>query len=58
MKGMDYRKTVATIAEHVRAQGFFVVNAEPSIDVRMAHEKVAMVAMRGGATAGRRDRGR
>jgi acetylornithine deacetylase/succinyl-diaminopimelate desuccinylase-like protein len=48
MKGMDYRKTVARIAEHVRAQGFFVVDAEPSMDVRMAHEKVAMVAMRGG----------
>ena len=48
MKGMDYRETVARIADHVRAQGFFVVDAEPSIDLRMVHEKVTRVIMRGG----------
>jgi acetylornithine deacetylase/succinyl-diaminopimelate desuccinylase-like protein len=48
MKGMDYLRTVKRIQEHVRAQGFFVVDTEPSMEVRTKHEKVAMVAMRGG----------
>jgi acetylornithine deacetylase/succinyl-diaminopimelate desuccinylase-like protein len=48
VKGMDYRKTFQRIQEHVRAQGFFVTETEPSMDERTKHEKVAMVAMRGG----------
>ena len=48
MKGMDYRKTFEQIVEHVRLQGYFVAtDKEPSREVRMAHEKVALVAMRG-----------
>jgi acetylornithine deacetylase/succinyl-diaminopimelate desuccinylase-like protein len=54
MKGMDYRETVSRIEAHVRAQGFFVVNAEPSLAVRTAHERVAMVATRGGGYNGTR----
>lgn len=51
VKGMDHRATVARLLEHVRGQGYFVVDAEPSAEVRMAHEKVAKVTVRDGYNA-------
>ncbi|MES1257754.1 MAG: M20/M25/M40 family metallo-hydrolase [Acidobacteriota bacterium] len=44
VKGMDHRQTVARLIEHIRGQGYFVVDTEPGADVRMAHPKVAMVS--------------
>jgi acetylornithine deacetylase/succinyl-diaminopimelate desuccinylase-like protein len=44
----DKDATFAHIVDHVRTQGFFVVDAEPSADVRRAHAKVARVTMRPG----------
>ncbi len=52
VKGMDHKETVARLIEHVRKQGFFVVDSEPSAEVRMAHARVAkIVANEGGYNA-------
>jgi acetylornithine deacetylase/succinyl-diaminopimelate desuccinylase-like protein len=52
VKGMDHTQTVERFIEHVRKQGYFVVNSEPSADIRMSHEKVAkIVAAEGGYNA-------
>lgn len=46
VKGMDPRQTADRLIEHVRKQGFFVVDQEPSADLRRAHPKVAMIVRR------------
>jgi acetylornithine deacetylase/succinyl-diaminopimelate desuccinylase-like protein len=43
VKGMDPRKTANLVIDHIRKQGFFVVDQEPGAQVRMAHPKVAIV---------------
>jgi acetylornithine deacetylase/succinyl-diaminopimelate desuccinylase-like protein len=48
VKGMDPGTTTTRFIEHVRKQGYFVVDDEPSMDVRMAHPRVARVARRAG----------
>jgi acetylornithine deacetylase/succinyl-diaminopimelate desuccinylase-like protein len=48
VKGMDHRQTVARLIDHIRKQGFFVVDGEPGADVRMTHAKVAKVVSREG----------
>ena len=48
VRGMDLRRTVARIVEHIRKQGFFVVEDEPTGEVRRAHAKVAKVTVRPG----------
>ncbi len=48
VKGMDHEKTVARVIEHIRKQGIFVVDADPSAEVRMAHAKVAKVTIHDG----------
>jgi acetylornithine deacetylase/succinyl-diaminopimelate desuccinylase-like protein len=45
VKGMDGRKTGQQITDHVRKQGFFVVDREPTADERRAHPKVAKVVI-------------
>ncbi len=47
VKGMDHLQTVERLREHIRRQGFFVVDTEPGGDVRMAHPKVALVTASG-----------
>jgi acetylornithine deacetylase/succinyl-diaminopimelate desuccinylase-like protein len=49
VKGIDARQTIDRVTEHIRRQGFFVVDTEPSAEVRMAHPKVALVRTRGGS---------
>jgi acetylornithine deacetylase/succinyl-diaminopimelate desuccinylase-like protein len=49
--GMDARETNNRVVEHIRKQGFFVVDTEPDADVRRSHEKVALVTVRGGDNA-------
>jgi acetylornithine deacetylase/succinyl-diaminopimelate desuccinylase-like protein len=49
--GMDARETTGRVVEHIRRQGFFVVEKEPDADVRRSHEKVALVVVRGGDNA-------
>jgi acetylornithine deacetylase/succinyl-diaminopimelate desuccinylase-like protein len=43
VKGMDYRQTQRQFLEHVRRQGFFVVDSEPSAEILRAHPRVARV---------------
>jgi acetylornithine deacetylase/succinyl-diaminopimelate desuccinylase-like protein len=47
VKGMDHAKTVERFIEHFRKQGFFVVDTDPSAEVRMSHEKVAKIVSKG-----------
>jgi acetylornithine deacetylase/succinyl-diaminopimelate desuccinylase-like protein len=43
VKGMDPRTTAERVIEHIRKQGFFVTDQEPTRDMRLSHPKVAMV---------------
>jgi acetylornithine deacetylase/succinyl-diaminopimelate desuccinylase-like protein len=43
VKGMDHHQTVARLIDHIRKQGFFVVDTDPSAAVRMQHPKVVRV---------------
>jgi acetylornithine deacetylase/succinyl-diaminopimelate desuccinylase-like protein len=47
VKGMDPRRTAGLLVDHIRKQGFFVVDQNPSAEVRMAHPKVAIVTSGG-----------
>jgi acetylornithine deacetylase/succinyl-diaminopimelate desuccinylase-like protein len=47
VKGMDHARTVERFIEHFRKQGFFVVDTDPSAEVRMSHEKVAKIVSKG-----------
>jgi acetylornithine deacetylase/succinyl-diaminopimelate desuccinylase-like protein len=49
--GMDARATTDRVVDHIRKQGFFVVDREPDADVRRSHAKVALVTVRGGDNA-------
>ncbi len=52
VKGMDARRTTDRVLEHIRQQGFFVVDTEPGADTRREHPKVArLVASRGASNA-------
>ena len=48
VKGMDHKETVAGFIEHVRKQGYFVVDSEPSAEARMSHERVAKIVSKEG----------
>ena len=48
VKGMDRRRTEAHLIEHVRRQGFFVVDTEPTAAIRRAHPMVAKVIAKPG----------
>lgn len=48
VKGLDYQQTAERLIEHIRKQGFFVVDQEPSAEVRRTHPKVAWVVVRQG----------
>jgi acetylornithine deacetylase/succinyl-diaminopimelate desuccinylase-like protein len=48
VKGMDHRQTAERLIEHIRKQGFFVVEQEPSAQIRTAHPKVARAVVRPG----------
>ena len=43
VKGMDPDETVNRLIEHIRKQGYFIVNSEPSEQARRSHAKVALV---------------
>jgi acetylornithine deacetylase/succinyl-diaminopimelate desuccinylase-like protein len=47
VKGMDPRQTAERVLEHIRQQGFFVLDRVPNAQTRMAHPKVAMVVTKG-----------
>jgi acetylornithine deacetylase/succinyl-diaminopimelate desuccinylase-like protein len=45
VKGMDPLRTAAAVVDHIRRQGFFVVEAEPTAQIRRDHPKVARVVV-------------
>ena len=49
--GMDWRQTADRITEHIRKQGYFIVDKEPDADTRRSHPKVALVTIRSGDNA-------
>ncbi len=53
VKGMDPRLTTERLIEHVRRQGFFVVDQEPGADLRRSHPKVALMVERNEQNADR-----
>jgi acetylornithine deacetylase/succinyl-diaminopimelate desuccinylase-like protein len=48
VKGMDHKETVARFIDHFRKLGFFVVDSEPSAEVRMSHERVVKIVSKEG----------
>ncbi len=46
VRGMDPHRTTERLIEHVRKQGYFVVDQEPGADVRRSHPKVARMVER------------
>ena len=45
VKGMDHVQTVARIIDHIRGQGYYVIDHEPDAQERMSHPKVARVTI-------------
>jgi len=54
VKGMDLDRTLQRVVDHIRAQGYFVVDKEPDAATRMAHPRVALVTIRPGGYPGGR----
>jgi acetylornithine deacetylase/succinyl-diaminopimelate desuccinylase-like protein len=48
VKGMDHDRVAEQLIEHIRKQGFFVADKEPSAEVRRAHPKVALAVVKPG----------
>ena len=53
VKKMSVQRTLDVLRAHLRKQGFFVVDADPSADVRRAHARVAKLVLLRGAEAAR-----
>ena len=53
VKGEDPRKKFEQIAGFIARQGFFVVDHEPTLEERRAHERIAKVIYEGGYRASR-----
>jgi acetylornithine deacetylase/succinyl-diaminopimelate desuccinylase-like protein len=49
VKSIDYRKQLQRLIDHVRMQGFEVVDHVPGPEERLRHDRIAMVRQRGGA---------
>ncbi len=48
VKGIDHKAAEQRVVEHIRKQGYFVVDTEPDTKTRMAHPKVALVKVEAG----------
>ena len=48
VKGLDRDTAVKRVIDHIRKQGYFVVDSEPDAAVRLGHAKVAKVVVRPG----------
>jgi acetylornithine deacetylase/succinyl-diaminopimelate desuccinylase-like protein len=54
VKGMDHTQTAGRVIEHIRKQGYYVLEGEPDAQVLMSHAKVARVTIgKGGYNASR-----
>lgn len=54
--GMDWQETNNRVVEHIRKQGYFMVESEPDAETRRSHEKVALVTVHKGDNAVRTPR--
>jgi acetylornithine deacetylase/succinyl-diaminopimelate desuccinylase-like protein len=45
VKGISAQAAAGRVLDHIRAQGYFIVEAEPDAPMRMAHPKVAKVVV-------------
>ncbi len=48
VKGMDHHQTALRLIDHIRKQGYFIVDHDPNAAIRMSHAKVAKVIERPG----------
>jgi acetylornithine deacetylase/succinyl-diaminopimelate desuccinylase-like protein len=48
VKGIDHRAAEQRLIEHIRKQGYFIVDSEPDAQTRMSHPKVAFVKVESG----------
>jgi acetylornithine deacetylase/succinyl-diaminopimelate desuccinylase-like protein len=54
VKGMDHAQTAQRVVEHIRKQGYYVIESEPDAQLLMSHAKVARVTIgQGGYNASR-----
>ncbi len=51
VKGLDHRRAVDLVVEHIRAQGYHVIESEPDDATRLKHPKIAKVVRQGGYNA-------
>jgi acetylornithine deacetylase/succinyl-diaminopimelate desuccinylase-like protein len=49
VKGMDHAQTAQRLIEHIRRQGYYVIESEPEAQLLMSHPKVARVTVGKGA---------
>jgi acetylornithine deacetylase/succinyl-diaminopimelate desuccinylase-like protein len=56
VRGNDYRRQVARLTEHIRKQGFYVVDHDPTEAERSEHPLIAKVVHRGGGYNAERTR--
>lgn len=48
VKGVDYRRQMQRLVEHIRRQGFTVIDRAPTAAERLKFPRIAMVTQRGG----------
>ena len=53
VKGIDHRRAAACLVEHIRKQGYHVVESEPDEATRLAHPRIVKVVRQGGYNAAR-----
>jgi acetylornithine deacetylase/succinyl-diaminopimelate desuccinylase-like protein len=56
VKGNDYRKQIQHLIDHIKGQGFFVIDHEPSDSERQEHALIAKVTARAGGYNAERTR--
>lgn len=56
VKGNDYRRQVERLVNHIRKQGFFVIDHDPTDEERRAHPLIAKVVHRSGGYNAERTR--
>ncbi|MBS1829077.1 MAG: M20/M25/M40 family metallo-hydrolase [Acidobacteria bacterium] len=48
VKGMDHRRTIDKVIDHIRKQGYHIVNSEPDDATRAQHAKICRITGRDG----------
>jgi len=56
VKGNDYRRQAQLLQEHIRRQGFYVIDRDPTDDERKQHRLIAKVIIRAGGYNAERTR--